>query len=161
MIKPYYEEPGITIYNADCRDVLPQLEPVDLVLTDPPYGIGFDYGTDFKDSKNGYIEFLWPIIETTEKLISSGVVALFQAAKNCRNYSSWFPREWRLIAIAKKFGQWMPNFIQHRTDYILFWEIGEGIMKHQTEFVPRDFLFPLNAPIRHLEPVLIILAQGL
>lgn len=37
MIKPYYEEPGITIYNADCRDVLPQLEPVDLVLTDPPY----------------------------------------------------------------------------------------------------------------------------
>ena len=38
LIKPYYEEPGITIYNADCRDVLPQLEPVDLVLTDPPYG---------------------------------------------------------------------------------------------------------------------------
>lgn len=28
------------IYNADCRDVLPFLEPVDLVLTDPPYGIG-------------------------------------------------------------------------------------------------------------------------
>ena len=42
MIKPYYEEPGITIYCADCRDVLPQLEPVDLVLTDPPYGIGVD-----------------------------------------------------------------------------------------------------------------------
>lgn len=37
MIAPYYEEPGITIYCADCRDVLPQLEPVDLVLTDPPY----------------------------------------------------------------------------------------------------------------------------
>ena len=40
MIEPYYDEDGITIYNADCRDVLPQLEPVDLVLTDPPYGIG-------------------------------------------------------------------------------------------------------------------------
>lgn len=39
MVAPYYEEDGITIYNADCRDVLPQLEPVDLVLTDPPYGI--------------------------------------------------------------------------------------------------------------------------
>jgi DNA modification methylase len=39
LIKPYYEEPGITIYCADCRDVLPQLEPVDLVLTDPPYGV--------------------------------------------------------------------------------------------------------------------------
>lgn len=38
-MKPYYEHGGITIYHGDCRDVLPTLEPVDLVLTDPPYGI--------------------------------------------------------------------------------------------------------------------------
>ena len=31
---------GITLYHADCRDVLPLLPKVDLVLTDPPYGIG-------------------------------------------------------------------------------------------------------------------------
>ena len=36
-MKPYYEDKWVTIYNADCRDILPQLEPVDLVLTDPPY----------------------------------------------------------------------------------------------------------------------------
>ena len=36
----YYDHAGITIYHADCRDILPHLEPVDLVLTDPPYGIG-------------------------------------------------------------------------------------------------------------------------
>jgi DNA modification methylase len=41
MIEPYYQEDGITLYCADCREVLPQLEKVDLVLTDPPYGIGF------------------------------------------------------------------------------------------------------------------------
>jgi len=35
--EPYYERDGITIYCADCRDVLPHLPPVDLVLTDPPY----------------------------------------------------------------------------------------------------------------------------
>lgn len=38
-MKPYYEHAGITIYHGDCRDILPNLEPVDLVLTDPPYGI--------------------------------------------------------------------------------------------------------------------------
>ncbi|MFA5379307.1 MAG: site-specific DNA-methyltransferase [Dehalococcoidia bacterium] len=43
MIEPYYQESGITIYHADCRDVLPHLGAVDLVLTDPPYGIGFDF----------------------------------------------------------------------------------------------------------------------
>jgi len=37
---PYYDQDGITIYNADCRDILPLLPKVDLVLTDPPYGIG-------------------------------------------------------------------------------------------------------------------------
>ena len=36
---PYYSENGITIYHGDCRNILPHLEPVDLVLTDPPYGI--------------------------------------------------------------------------------------------------------------------------
>ena len=34
----YYDHDGITIYNANCRDILPKLGPVDLVLTDPPYG---------------------------------------------------------------------------------------------------------------------------
>jgi DNA modification methylase len=42
MIKPYYQDDYCTIYNADCREVLPFLDPVDLVLTDPPYGIGRD-----------------------------------------------------------------------------------------------------------------------
>jgi site-specific DNA-methyltransferase (adenine-specific) len=41
QMKPYYEELGITIYHGDCRDILPQLPKVDLVLTDPPYGIDF------------------------------------------------------------------------------------------------------------------------
>jgi site-specific DNA-methyltransferase (adenine-specific) len=36
--KPYYEEDGIVIYHGDCRDILPHLPKVDLVLTDPPYG---------------------------------------------------------------------------------------------------------------------------
>jgi site-specific DNA-methyltransferase (adenine-specific) len=37
--RPYYEAGGITIYHADCRQVLPFLQRVDLLLTDPPYGI--------------------------------------------------------------------------------------------------------------------------
>ena len=37
-MKPYYQDESVTIYNADCRDVLPMLPKVDLVLTDPPYG---------------------------------------------------------------------------------------------------------------------------
>lgn len=38
---PYYESEGITIYCADNARVLPSLPPCDLLLTDPPFGIGF------------------------------------------------------------------------------------------------------------------------
>lgn len=37
---PYYEDEHVTLYCGDCRDILPTLEPANLVLTDPPYGIG-------------------------------------------------------------------------------------------------------------------------
>lgn len=36
---PYYSENGITIYHGDCREILPHLDPVDVALTDPPYGV--------------------------------------------------------------------------------------------------------------------------
>jgi DNA modification methylase len=39
-MEPYYEHNGIVIYHGDCREVLPTLDSVDLVLTDPPYGLG-------------------------------------------------------------------------------------------------------------------------
>jgi site-specific DNA-methyltransferase (adenine-specific) len=39
-VKPYYEADGITIYHGDCREILLDLEPVDLVFTSPPYNLG-------------------------------------------------------------------------------------------------------------------------
>jgi len=62
--KPYYEEPGITIYHADCRDILPHLEPVDLILTDPPYGLNF-MGKDWDRGVPG-VHF-WELILNASK----------------------------------------------------------------------------------------------
>ena len=45
MTKPYYQDDYCTIYHADARDVLPQLKTIDLVLTDPPYGINGGTGS--------------------------------------------------------------------------------------------------------------------
>ncbi len=40
-MKPYYQDNLVTIYHGDCREILPALpdNSVDLVLTDPPYGV--------------------------------------------------------------------------------------------------------------------------
>ena len=38
-VKPYFRDDAVVIYHADCRTILPYIPKVDLVLTDPPYGI--------------------------------------------------------------------------------------------------------------------------
>jgi DNA modification methylase len=52
-VKPYYDRDGITIFHADCADVLPSVDPADvgLLLTDPPYGINLD--TDYANRRGG------------------------------------------------------------------------------------------------------------
>jgi len=53
--KPYYDDGrGIVIYHADCRDVLPQLESVDLVFTSPPYNLGTTTGGGFPGKALGH-----------------------------------------------------------------------------------------------------------
>ncbi len=34
---PYYQDASVTLYHGDCREVLPTLQEVDHVMTDPPY----------------------------------------------------------------------------------------------------------------------------
>jgi len=56
-VKPYYQDDAVTIYHGDCRDILPTLEPVDLVLTDPPYGVGMNY-LSYDDTRDNWIELM-------------------------------------------------------------------------------------------------------
>jgi DNA modification methylase len=59
-MKPYYEHAGITIYHGDCRawvDSAPECFRVDVVVTDPPYGVEFG-GKNTKHTtrrNNGYL----------------------------------------------------------------------------------------------------------
>ena len=39
-MKPYYQDDYATIYHGDCREIMPEVPKMDLVLADPPYGIG-------------------------------------------------------------------------------------------------------------------------
>lgn len=50
-MQPYYQDDACTIYHGDCREIAPSLGKFDLLLTDPPYGIGRD---GQRQSKGGH-----------------------------------------------------------------------------------------------------------
>ena len=62
-MQPYYEDESVTIYNADCRDVLPTLDKVDLVVTSPPYGSLRDYGGHGFDWQSSMVAISRSVIE--------------------------------------------------------------------------------------------------
>jgi site-specific DNA-methyltransferase (adenine-specific) len=136
-LTPYYSHAGITIYHGDCREVLPQLQQsADVLLTDPPYGIGYKYTDAYTDGSSDYAAWMWPTIELAERCLHEhGVVAVFQSAKYCREWKEWFPREYRLLAIPKVFVQMNPALITWATDYVLFWTL-PGAPKGKQEWQP-------------------------
>jgi len=75
---PYYEKDGITIYHGDCREILPGLPKVDLVLTDPPYGIGFDYlsYSDTEENLVALIRDVFGALSFVRCVVSPGITSL-------------------------------------------------------------------------------------
>ena len=55
---PYYDHAGITIYHADCRDVIGELE-ADVVVTDPPFGIDGGVGSNRRRGRGDYQATGW------------------------------------------------------------------------------------------------------
>lgn len=52
-MKPYYQDDAVTIYHGDCRDVIPHISTVNIVLTDPPYGMSFQ--SNYRHTKHDKI----------------------------------------------------------------------------------------------------------
>jgi site-specific DNA-methyltransferase (adenine-specific) len=60
-MNPYYAHAGVTIFHGDCREILPQIGSVDLVVTSPPYDDLRVYGGhswDFEATARG----LWKVV---------------------------------------------------------------------------------------------------
>ncbi len=79
---PYYRDDAVTIYHADCRDVLPLLGKFNLLLTDPPYGIGEVTGTVAKQRahKHEYLSF----DDTPENVIKSVIPPIETSLLMCQ-----------------------------------------------------------------------------
>jgi site-specific DNA-methyltransferase (adenine-specific) len=100
-MKPFYEDKWVKIFHGDCREILPTLDvKVDLVLTDPPYGVGnMVSGTmsknrlhktkylSFEDSPEYVRERVIPVIEGC--LEDFGRMIITPGYRCMRYYPAW------------------------------------------------------------------------
>lgn len=86
----YYRNDSGVLYCGDCLEIMPELEPVDLVLTDPPYGVDINYSnfTDDSIKHQEYINIFMPII-----CLKAPVIALSCGIVNIWKYP---PADWVL-----------------------------------------------------------------
>jgi len=112
-MKPYYDSDGITIYHGDCRDVLPSLPKVDLVLTDPPFLILF--GTTESKAELGNYTILEGWFNDQLRLWKP----LIKPAGNMIIFCDWrtYPSFWRVSLqnhiIPRNMVVWIHNAARH------------------------------------------------
>lgn len=93
----YYSKDGIEIWHGDCREILPTLPKVDLVLTDPPYGIGASGGIGkYGVRKFADADYGWDDSPPTPELIQMVVAMAPKAVLWGGNYYQGLPpsRQW-------------------------------------------------------------------
>lgn len=139
MMKPYYDRAGIQIYHGDCRDILPDLEPVDLVLTDPPYNMGFDYGSTVDDTRQDYADWLMErMYLALEILKDGGQMYLHQPTQNLPEIMPLFPN-CRLLAWCKNFSQiWPSPWNWGSWEPVIYWSKGKPNTVNKTKCADKD-----------------------
>lgn len=119
-VNPYYEKNGIVILHGDNREILPQLGIFDLILTDPPYGVGLEYSR-WKDTQSNLRE----LIKTSFPLIRRSAPVVLLTPGNGNQYKYPEP-DWTLAWVvpaavtrgAWGFCSWQPVLAYGKDPYL-------------------------------------------
>ena len=114
-----------TIVTGDARILAESIpdESVDLIFTDPPWGIDFKYSNGYQDNPDNYISLVTWIVDQSNRVLKPGGFAfVYQATKRLREIWSYFPEDSRLFSSCKNFIQLKKIPVEYAIDYIVFWQ---------------------------------------
>ncbi len=128
MTEPYFQKDDITIYCGNALEIMPNLESVGLVLTDPPY-----MTNKFQWDKVT-IDFIDEASKQSISLLKEGFVLFFGSMSKLEKLLSLNPD--RLIFQCRDFIHFRPVPIQWAVDPILVW-----IKTTNLNYARRDWFF--------------------
>jgi len=149
-MKPYFQDDAVQIYLGDCREILPSLPKVDLVLTDPPYGIDYQSAwrigwqrkakiagddefplwlfTDLKPSKAMFVWCRWDILPILP--LPKSFIVWDKGNHSMGNLEHEYGRQWEAIAF---YPQAEHEFIFRPTDIISCMRVPPDKLVHPNE----------------------------
>ncbi len=109
-----------TLYHGDCFAIMPTLKPVAAVITDPPYGIGFQYRT-YDDNPEEYDDMMHRLVPMVTQVVQGGPCFMWQSQLKADQWHRWFPKGFRIIAACKIYPQIKGKLTCMSWDPIIFW----------------------------------------
>ncbi len=123
-----------TLFRADCFDVLPTLSGIGAVVTDPPYGIGFQYRS-YDDAPERYDDLMQRLVPELVRLTGDGPCFVWQSPLKADRWHRYFPKGYRIIAACKVYPERGDHPRCLSWDPVIFWS-GRS---HLRDDLPRDW----------------------
>jgi len=121
---PYYSDNMVTIYHGRCEDIVPDLGRFDLLLTDPPYGIGASgrrdetyRGSKAKHNRKEHVDYGWDD--------DRPVLALRIAMRSASHHVIWG-------------GSYYPALLDSRQGWLV-WDKGQDLSQSDCELAYTSF----------------------
>ena len=132
------------IYNEDCLETMARMgdKEVDLILTDPPYGVGIDYGDTFSDTRENVKNLISRIFPEMNR-ISKRIVL----TPGIGNFHAYPEPDWVMAWVYSPghsycpwgFNSWQPIFVWGKDPYL------ENSMGCREDVIKKNFTVPKSA----------------
>lgn len=109
-----------TLYHGDCFAIMPTLNPVEAVVTDPPYGIGFTYRS-YNDAPERYDAMMRQLVHLLTQATKGGPCFVWQSPLKARHWHKYFPEDFRIVAGCKLYPPRPGKTNCLSWDPIIFW----------------------------------------
>jgi len=109
-----------TLYRANCFDILPTLNNIGAVVTDPPYCIGFSYRS-YDDAPQRYHDLMTRLVPECSRITDGGPCFVWQSPLKADQWHRYFPKGYRIIAACKIFPERPGKSSCLSWDPVIFW----------------------------------------